>query len=91
VTDVFQSRKVQSDALWSGKQMYPRIHNALETTKIERDLGVLIDEKLNVRAQVEAAAAANSKLGRLKKAFFAVVGLVCGALCTSLTSGHINQ
>jgi ribonuclease P/MRP protein subunit RPP40 len=36
-----------------------------ETTKIERDLGVLIDDKLNVRAQVEAAAAAaNSKLSQ---------------------------
>ena len=42
----------------------------LETTDLERDLGVLVSSDLKVSSQVEAAAArANSELGRLKKAF----------------------
>jgi hypothetical protein len=42
----------------------------LETTSVERDLGVQVSDDLRVRKQVEAAAArAKSELGRLKKSF----------------------
>ncbi len=42
----------------------------LQTTTLERDLGVFVSDNLSVRVQVESAATtANSILGRLKKSF----------------------
>ena len=42
----------------------------LETTELERDLGVLVSQDLKVKAQVESAAAVGNRvLGRLNKSF----------------------
>ena len=63
----------------------------LETTSVERDLGVQVSNDLKLRKQVEAAAArANSEIGRLKKSFRSRSCVVWRMLYLSYIRPHLE-
>jgi hypothetical protein len=67
------------------------LKHILETTTVERDLGILVSDDLKVKQQVEAAAArANNMLGRLKKSFRSRGLLLWKTLYTTYVRPHLE-